>query len=75
MSIASPSLILSAVEAVAAYRAMCELNDVSGRLDANFRGKRVVEFANGVVMVTGYAKPSEDYTNQAEFAAAYGLAQ
>jgi len=66
-------VILNQPQAEAVYRAMCELNNVSGRIDVRLQNGRVNESANGVILVTGYAKPSEDYSNQSAFAAAYGL--
>ena len=66
-------MILSKPQAEAVCSAMCALNNVSGRVDAQMPSGRVVECANGVILVTAYGKPSEDYDNQAAFATAYGL--
>ncbi len=67
------SKILNKSQAEAVYSAMCALNNVSGRVDAQMPSGRVVEGANGVILVTAYGRPSEDYGNQAAFATAYGL--
>ena len=65
--------ILTTSQADAVYSAMCALNSVSGRVDARMPSGRVVEGANGVILVTAYGMPSEDYGNQAAFATAYGV--
>ena len=65
--------ILNQAQAEAVYSAMCALNNVSGRVDAQMPSGRVVEGANGVILVIAYGKPLEDYGNQAAFATAYGL--
>lgn len=66
-------MILNQSQAEAVYSAMCALGNVSGRVDAQMPSGRVVEGANGVILVTAYGKPSEDYGNQSAFATAYGL--
>ena len=69
-------MILTQAQAEAVYSAMCSLNNVSGRIDAHISSAgRVVECANGVVLVTAYGKQSEDYSSQSAFATAYGLQQ
>ena len=55
------------------YNAMCTLNSVNGRVDVQMPSGRVVEGANGVILVTAFGRPSEDYANQAAFATAYDL--
>lgn len=64
--------ILNKSQAEAVYSAMCELNNVSGYIDAVLQGVRVKEHANGVVQITKKGE-SEDYSNQSAFATAYGL--
>lgn len=64
-------LILPQDRAQAIYSAMCQLNGVGMRLDADNGDMRVWEDADGVVRVAHY--DTEVYANQAEFAAAYGL--
>lgn len=64
--------ILTTSQADAVYSAMCELNNVSGYLDAVIQGIRVKEHANGAVQITSKGK-SEDYANQSAFATAYGV--
>lgn len=66
-------MILNQAQAEAVYSAMFALNNVNGRIDAQMPSGRVVEGANGVILVTAFSKPSEDYSNQAAFATAYGL--
>lgn len=68
-------MILNQSQAAAVYSAMCALNNVGARIDVHLPSGRVVEGPNGVILVTAYAKPSEDYNNQSAFAAAYGLQQ
>ena len=64
--------ILNQSQAEAIYSAMCTLNNVSGYLNAVMHGIRVTEHANGVIQIISKDR-SEDYRNQAAFAAAYGL--
>lgn len=68
--------ILNKAQAEAVYSAMCELNNVSGRINAVMGDRRVAEI-NGCITVFEYLEgqwePSERYDNQADFAAAYGL--
>lgn len=67
--------ILNQSQAEAVYSAMCALNNVGMRIDANIRATRVVEGPGGGVVVFGYAQPTEQYANQSAFATAYGLQQ
>lgn len=66
------ALILTAAQAQAVYSAMCALDNVRGRLDIVMRDVRVKEYANAVILITSKGM-SEDHSNQAAFAAAYGL--
>lgn len=67
------SLILTTAQAEAVYGAMCALNNIDARLDARVGPTRVYETLSGTVVVSAYALPTEDYANQAAFAAAYNL--
>lgn len=66
------SQILSAVQAEAVYRAMCELNNVGGRLEVVIHGVRVKERTSGIIQIDSKSR-GELFLNQAAFAAAYGL--
>lgn len=66
-------MILNQSQAEAVYSAMCALNNVGARIDVRLPSGRVVEGPNSVILVTAYAKSSEEYNNQSDFAAAYGL--
>ena len=67
--------ILNQAQAEAVYNAMCHLNNVGMRLDANIKSTRVVEGPRGGIMVFGYAQDTEHYADQSAFATAYGLRQ
>lgn len=79
------NLILSKSQAQAVYRAMCELNNVGGILNARFFGDlkefiHVKEYLTDQVQVyrgnqvgDPLGGPTENYTNQAAFAQAYEL--
>jgi hypothetical protein len=78
------SRILSSAQANAVYRAMCELNDVSAKLDATFgnpdNGIRIYESkwgGSGLIYVHemshGVVVQDENYLSQDTFSAAYGL--
>jgi len=78
------SKILSPAQAVAVYRAMCELNDVCAKLDATFgnpdNGIRIYESKwgdSGLIYVHemrhGVVVRDESYLSQATFSSAYGL--
>ena len=66
------ALILIHTQAQAVYSAMRALDNVRGRLDIVMRGVRVKEYANYVILITSKGV-NEDHSNQAAFAAAYGL--
>lgn len=75
-------MILNQSQAAAVYSAMCALNNVSGRIKAQFGdvsddGVNVFEELDGsvnVVRVRHYdVLEAEHYASQAAFAAAYGL--
>lgn len=76
-------MILSHEQACAVYRAMTELNNVSGCLHARLLGPgmtvHVQEYLTDEVAVWSGDRPgnpmggAECYTNQSEFAAAYKL--
>lgn len=65
-------MILTKAQSQSIYNAMCELNNVSARIDASLQNCRVTEQADGSVLVFGYASPSECYSGQTAFAEAYG---
>lgn len=66
-------MILNQAQAEAVYSAMCELNNVSMRLQAQIGSTRVYENTEGNVVVDAFSLPAETYESQASFAAAYGL--
>lgn len=77
-------MILNQSQAAAVYSAMCALNNVSGRIKAQFGdvsddGVNVFEELDGsvnVVRVRHYdVLEAERYASQAAFATAYGLQQ
>lgn len=69
-------LILSKAQAEAVYSAMCELNNVRGRMAATLDGGFMVrEDRDGTVFITGPgANWMERHDNQSAFAVAHGLA-
>ena len=77
-------MILSKAQAEAVYRSLCALNSVGGRADAFIEGRTANiyarELSDGRVIVheIPHNTPRLDtttelYSNQADFAAAYGL--
>ena len=68
-------MILNKAQADAVYRAMCDLNSVSGSLSATIGGTRVEETHSGRVQVWTLetAHHPEMHANQGAFANAYGL--
>jgi len=66
------SLILTMEQAEAVYSAMCALNNVGMRLDAQRDEVLVYETVRGLVRVVD-GDAVERYANQADFATAYGL--
>ena len=66
-------LILNTSQAKAIYSAMCTLNNIGGYLSAITMDAQVIETLSGNILITAYARKSESYTSQAEFATAYGL--
>lgn len=81
----SDQKILNQAQAEAVYSAMCYLNNVGGKLEAAMpslknprRSVHVIEIAGvGIQVCEGYhlGAAREEYTNQSEFATAYGLQQ
>ena len=80
------AMILTKPQAEAVYNAICELNNVGGKVDASVpnlsnpkkHGHSVVvrEMSAGVIEVrAGFAEGAEreDYHNQSAFATAYGI--
>lgn len=67
------ALILTPAQAEAVYSAMCELNNVGGRIDVRLANCCVTEHSRGV-NVEG-PTTTEQYANQSAFATAYGLQQ
>lgn len=71
------SLILNQAQAQAVYNAMCELNNVSARIDAKSRDFWVFEKESGAIdvcpVVKGIEYEGETHANQSAFATAYGL--
>ena len=67
------NLILTKPQAEAVYNAMCALNNVGMLLDATQTGTWVFQNASGNIIISAYAKPTEQYYNQCEFALAYGI--
>jgi hypothetical protein len=76
-------MILNNSQAKAVYNAMCELNNVNGKIKATFEQTSVDTFTNvfekeqGTVIVNKVVKftivEREVFTNQAEFQTAYGV--
>lgn len=76
------SKILSQSQAEAIYSAMCALNNVGGRVTAEFGGLQAYELSDGSICVQGDAAVRngaamedgiEAYDSQSAFAQAYGL--
>lgn len=69
--------ILTKAQAEAVYRAMCELNNIGGRIRAtmptNTQHGPIEVRENSVGEVFVQADGCEIYADQAEFSAAYGL--
>lgn len=66
-------MILTPAQAEAVYRAMCELNNIGGRIDARIGYTRVNETVSVGILVTAPGQSTEQHNDQAAFAAAYGL--
>lgn len=69
-------MILTMAQAQAIYAAMCELNNVGGRLGCEIDVfTHVKEMASGAIYVSHDTRNSgvERHADQAAFAAAYGL--
>lgn len=67
-------MILNQAQAEAVYSAMCALNNVNAEIDTFVGDIRVLE-RGGVVRVFERGFIVERHSNQAAFAAAYGLQQ
>lgn len=66
--------ILNQSQAEAVYSAMCALNNVGGICgDLSLSEGLRVQWLESVIVRDGLSGPREEYPNQAEFAAAYGL--
>lgn len=66
-------MILNQAQAEAVYSAMCALNNIGGRIDARIGYTRVNETVSAGILVTAPDHSTEQYNDQAAFAAAYGL--
>lgn len=77
-------MILNNSQAKAVYNAMCELNNINGKIKATFEQTSVDTFTNvfekeenGIVIVNKVVKftivEREVFTNKAEFQTAYGV--
>lgn len=68
--------ILNQAQAEAVYAAMCQLNNVGGRIDARLEDCRVADRGIQICVykcLDGEWEPGELYADQNAFAAAYGL--
>jgi hypothetical protein len=72
-------MILSQAQAKAVYAAMCELNDIGARLNAEFDYRagpqRIKVFDNGLGVFVQFVNwtIAEQYSSQNKFAVAYNL--
>lgn len=68
-------MILTQAQAEAVYSAMCELNNVGGKVNNLHVGRAVVSADVGSAIHVYNPEANERYADQNTFAAAYGLQQ